>query len=66
MPTPRDKTCSWIADDKFILNKIFNFLNFRFFIFGGYGMSWHRLGHNNQQYFFQPQYFLDDDMGTCW
>uniref|UniRef100_A0A914L7Q0 Uncharacterized protein n=1 Tax=Meloidogyne incognita TaxID=6306 RepID=A0A914L7Q0_MELIC len=54
MPTPRDKTSSWIADDKF-------------FIFGGYGMSWYRLGHgSNQQYFFQPQYFCDDDMGTCW
>uniref|UniRef100_A0A914HFE9 Uncharacterized protein n=1 Tax=Globodera rostochiensis TaxID=31243 RepID=A0A914HFE9_GLORO len=52
IPTPRDKTTSWIADDKF-------------FIFGGYGMSWHRLDHT-QQYFFRPYDFLDDDMGSCW
>ncbi|KAL3082797.1 hypothetical protein niasHS_010599 [Heterodera schachtii] len=53
IPTPRDKTTSWVADDKF-------------FIFGGYGMSWHRLDHAHHQYFFRPHDFLDDDMGSCW
>lgn len=53
IPTPRDKATSWVANEKF-------------FIFGGYGMSWHRLNHANHLYFSQPECFLDDDIGSCW
>lgn len=29
-------------------------------------MSWHRLDHATNEYFFHPQSFLEDDIGSCW
>jgi len=52
LPTPRDKATSWITQDKF-------------FIFGGYGTSWHRLDHS-MNYLFQADDFHYDENGQCW